>query len=146
MVKICKLGLLIDWVFKKINGQILSTVRAEKDLFFDRFSEKMCTPTSQKSLNNSWNIGPIGIKIGQNDPSSSSKNLIVGNFDISFFCDFIGQKASNLPQNGQNLVLSRHKIAKNWNIKISHNEFFPNFPLMPHTKFQLNRTLLSQLI
>ena len=42
--------LLIDWLFKKINGQILSTVRAEKDLFYDRFSEKKVYPNFAVNL------------------------------------------------------------------------------------------------
>ena len=58
--------ILIDWVFKKINGQILSTVRAEQDLFFNRFSEKMCTPTSQEISYSFFNIGPIGPIFGIN--------------------------------------------------------------------------------
>ena len=60
--------LLIDWVFKKINGQILSTVRAEKGLFFNRFSEKMGTPTSQEISYSFLNIGPIGPIFGINVP------------------------------------------------------------------------------
>ena len=102
--------LLIDWDLKINQWSKTGYYSAEKDHHFCRFSEKMLTLISEKSLNNSWNIGPIGIKIGKNDPPNSSKKIITGNFDISFICDFCGQKPSNFPQNGQNLVLSRKKL------------------------------------
>ena len=52
----CKMVLLIDWVFKKINGQILSTVRAEKDLFFTDFPKKSVPQLRSKFGSSLWKM------------------------------------------------------------------------------------------
>ena len=58
--------------------------------------------TSEKSLYNLEYLGPIRLKIGSNDLPWSCKKRSTGNFDISFFCDFMGQKPRNLGQNSRN--------------------------------------------
>ena len=134
MVRICKLVLLIDWLCKKINGQILSTARAEKDLFY-RFSEKMCTLISDKNRYFFCVIGPIGLKFGRNDPSSGSERFVAGNLDISFFCDIKAGRTQILAILGKIWRFLPDKITKKGNIKISRHKFFRTTGRIIPTKF-----------
>ena len=65
----------------------------------------MGTLISEKSPDNFWNIGPIWLKIGRNDPPNGFKNRNTGNFDISIFCDFTGAKTQNFSHFGSNLAV-----------------------------------------
>ena len=74
------------------------------------------------------------------------QKMIVGNFDILIFADFTAAEIQKMPFFKRLSSRTTQKIAKNQNLKNSHDHFVELYLRINHAKFYIDWIIFQRLV